>query len=190
LGQFARPEAAGSPLFAATPIRFPARSQIFRRRQRERAINRRPEKLMNNARRRERSHSRRRPMVSIYFHVPPFSLPPSLPPARLSRASTPRTTELAGAFDRLHAFRVLPRPFPLPACIMNVCHIRRLISVRQRRCHAETFATTPARLRYRFPMLAQLSLARSLARSRCPHRFAPLRLDGVKCAHRPANTRR
>lgn len=57
------------PAFCARPIRFPERGQIFRRRQ-ERAINRRPEKLMNNTRRRESGHSRRRPMVTIYFRAP------------------------------------------------------------------------------------------------------------------------
>lgn len=59
---------ARSPLFARRQFVFPEHGQIFRRRQ-ARAINRRPEKLMNNTRRRESGHSRRWPMVSIYFRA-------------------------------------------------------------------------------------------------------------------------
>lgn len=131
---------SSQPAFCATPIRFPERGQIFRRRQ-ERAINRRPEKLMNNTRRRESGHSRRWPMVSIYFRAS-------------IRHST--RTEVAGPGSRLQpALFTTNRSLPL-TCIMNVCHIRRLISVCRRHRHAKMFAATPARLRYRFPMLAQL----------------------------------
>jgi len=110
-------------------------------------------------------------MVAIYFRAPgitPDRVAP--PPLRLD-------------FALARTFRGAVRVSSLPAYIMNVCHIRRFISVCQRRRHAETFAATPARLRYRFSMLAQLpqppSLHRALLRS------APLRLDGVKCAPLP-----
>jgi len=156
----------GSQLsFCATPIRFPERSQIFRRRQ-ERAINRRPEKLMNNTRRRESGHcdgDRWYPFISM----------------SPSGTQLPRTESLTSP----GTFRG-ERSLPLTTCIMNVCHIRRLISVCRPRRHAEMFATTPARLRYRFPMLAQLSLylVLLLALHRCglmessahPHQHAPL----------------
>jgi len=160
----------GSQLsFCAMPIRFPERSQIFRPRQ-ERAINRRPEKLMNNTRRRESGHSRRWPMVSIYFRAP---IRHSTPPDGVADPGSTSPGTFRGE-----------RSLPLTTCIMNVCHIRRLISVCRRRRHAEMFAMTPARLRYRFPMLAQLSLylILLLALHRCglmessahPHQHAPL----------------
>jgi len=160
-------------LFLSTRCQFVfrLRSQIFRRGRRERAINRRPEKLMNNARRHESGHSRRRPMVAIYFRVPASRRTESPPPLRLDFALA---RSFRGAIRRVSS---------LLAYIMNVCHIRWFISVCRRRRHAETFAATPARLRYRFPMLAQLPQPPSLHRA--PLRSAPLRLDGVKCAPLP-----
>lgn len=130
---------------------------------------------MNNTRRRESGHSRRWPMVSICF-----------------RASSRHSTDPDGvagsrALDftpGLFARRNVPLSLLL-TCIMNVCHIRQLISVYRRCRHAEMFAATPARLRYRFPMLAQLSLPPSLPSSRPLARSASLRLDGVKCAPSP-----
>lgn len=126
-----------------------------------------------------------RPMASIYFgqvSLPfsfssllfsllllfPFSL---IHPSLSNRSFPPPFYRFLGRFRRL--FRSLPSLFLSPdfaissrsaatmhprlilqsACIMNVCHIRQLISVD--RCHAKTVCATPARLRYRFPMLAQ-----------------------------------
>lgn len=114
------------------------------------------------------------------FPCPTPRDPPRLAPGR-TREVNPRpgfgSTSLLAAREH----------FPPSACIMNVCHIRRLISVCRR--HAETFAATPARLRYRFPMLAQLPFsslpALSLSSLFLPLASAPPRLDGVKRAPPP-----
>lgn len=106
---------------------FPESGQIFRRRQ-ERAINRRPEKLMNNARRRESGHSRDGdrwyPFISM---LPPLSPPHHLVPTLSPSQPASIRSRSRPASGRLRSWR--RAHFPLSACIMNVCHIRRLISV-------------------------------------------------------------
>ena len=88
--------------------------------------------------------------VSIVYSLCSSSL--SFQPSLFFRMST---STLVPLFSRHPTARLNSTQ---SACIMNVCHIRQLISVGH--CRIKTFArrdAAPARLRYRFPMLAQRS---------------------------------
>lgn len=157
----------GSQLaFCARPIRFPERGQIFRRRQ-ERAINRRPEKLMNNTRRRESGHSRRRPMVSIYFRAP-------------IRYST-RTQSLV--VGRLH-----PTLFAAQNVLSLLLPALWTFVTFGGSYQSADVAVTPKCSPRRWPDCVidfRCLLSSHSPTSRSPLRSASLWLDGVKCAPLP-----